>query len=208
MIKNKNPLFILFLILQMVGCAQVKDTSKNEVELIFNKWQQATYKSLNDSLNEIIKSGADSLSVVKNTLPIFQNHITSSRSECFNSYNEKRYNPFDNLYSSNLLVIEIFREDNCHTKVMHIIDEKVKKKYSFVRSCMTDNKTEVYEETVSDNLSKSVEGFVSDFSYKEGWRAYTGVITYITKGNFKSVPLLYLSDDDIEKLNAYGVGLE
>lgn len=208
MIRNKKILLGLFLILPMLGCAQIKDTNKNEVEKVYNKWQQATYASLNDSLSEIIQAGADSLSVMQYTLPIFKNYITDWRSECFHAFKDKGFEPFIGLYSSDLLVVEILREDHSHTKVMHIIDEKTEKKYSFVRSHMTDNKTNVYEEAVSDTAINFIEEFVSDFNYKRGWRSYTGVITYIKKGNFNSIPLLYLSEADIKSLNSYELGLQ
>lgn len=205
---SKKYLLSLFLLLPMFGYAQIKDTNKNEVEKVFNKWQQATYTSLNDSLNEIIQAGADSLSVMQYTLPIFKNYITDWRSECFHAFKDKGFEPFIGLYSSDFLVVEILREDHSHTKVMHIIDEKTEKKYSFVRSCMTNNETNVYEETASNTLTEFIEDFTTDFDYKEGGRSYTGVITYIKKGNFNGIPLLYLSDADIEKLNAHGLGLQ
>ncbi|MFN4233852.1 MAG: hypothetical protein ACK4IK_03495 [Bacteroidia bacterium] len=208
MIKNKKSLLIFYFVLPLVGFAQFKDTNNRDIKKFLNKWGQATYISLNDNINDVISAGADSLSVMKNTLPIFQNYITHSRSECFNLYYEKGYIPFGNLYSSNLLIIEILREDDYNTKIMHVINVKEKKKYSFVRSCMTESKTNVYEEIVSDSLLVLIEDFNAGFIYKEGWRSYTGIITYIIDGKFKCIPLLYLSDDDIEKLNNYGVGLK
>ena len=205
--KNKKLYLIYLLLLPIISFSQVKDINRSNVIRLFNDWQQVTYLSLKDNLNDIIKEGADSVSVIKNTLPTFKKFLTSSRSECFIEFKNKGYKPFYNLYTSDILIIEIFREDNCHTKVMYIIDVNKEIKYSFIRSCMTKGKTIIKKDSISETIISFVKDFALDFNYKESWQSYTGIMTIIEKGKFKSIPLLYLSDDNINKLNKYNLGL-
>lgn len=206
--KNKKYIFSLLLFFPMLACPQIKDSNKVNVKKVFKDWQQASSLAIIENFNEMVEKGTDSLSIVKNTLPIFRDYITASRAECFNAFKENGLKPFKNLYYSDFLIFEIFREDHCHTKVMHIIVEKEMKKYSFVRSCITDNNTKVYEEKISGNFMKFGKEFVSNFEYKGNWRLYTGMLTFIKEGSFKSIALLYLTENDVEKLNEKKLGLQ
>lgn len=207
----KNKLISLVLILTFLGCTNHSKVNNN-VARIFKDWKIATYMSLQNKIHRIIDEGADSISVIDNTLPIFKKYITSSRYEYFNSFNKSNIKPFEHFYSSDFIIIEIFREDNCHTKVMHIVkivpSSKNVKAFNFVRSCYTSGVTKINKLQLSRSVLKKLDGFIANFKYKGGFRNYTGIITYIKKGKFRCLPLLYLSDKDIDSLNKITLGLE